>query len=423
MNMLIRQARVLDPKQQLDCVADVHIKDGKIQSIGHNLKSQVDQVIDAQNHILCPSFTDLLTYLRQPGNSQQGTIASETQAAASAGFGTLLPSPDTQPCTDSTAVLELVQDRAQQAGFCQLLPVGALTQGLKSSHLSNMQRLSQAGARVFSNAGYDFADNTILLRCYEYAATYGLKIFVQARDEALSNGHMHSGALATRLGLNGIPVIAETLAISRHLQFMQHTGVSGHFQQLSSADGVQMIRQAKAQGMSITADVDLAHLCFTEQQLHSYASQYHVQPPLRSETDRQALLAGLADGTIDAIVSAHQPHEAAAKQAPFADTATGMAMYDLFIPLLLTLEGQANLTIDHLINALTHNPASIAGSNSHRLTKGAIANLCLIDPNQQWHFDTHQQQSHGANICLNNMSHQGRVVLTLQQGRLTWQTS
>ena len=261
------------------------------------------------------------------------------------------------------------------------------------------------------------------MRCYEYAATYGLKIFVQARDEALSNGHMHSGALATRLGLNGIPVIAETLAISRHLQFMQHTGVSGHFQQLSSADGVQMIRQAKAQGMSITADVDLAHLCFTEQQLHSYASQYHVQPPLRNETDRQALLAGLADGTIDAIVSAHQPHEAAAKQAPFADTATGMAMYDLFIPLLLTLEGQANLTIDHLINALTHNPASIAGGNSHRLTEGAIANLCLIDPNQQWHFDTHQQQSHGANICLNNMSHQGRVVLTLQQGRVTWQTS
>ena len=422
MNMLIRQARVLDPQQQLDAVMDVHIAKGKIQAMATELCIPDAKVIDAKGHILCPSFTDLLTYLRQPGNAQKGTIASETQAAASAGFGTLLPSPDTQPTSDSTAVLELVQDRAEQAGFCQVLPVAALTQGLQSTHLSNMLGLSKAGAIAFSNAGYDFANNTVLLRCYEYAATYNLKIFVQPQDAALSNGHMHDGILATRLGLNGIPVIAETLAIGRHLQLLQHTGVSCHFQQLSSAAGVQMIREAKAQGLAVSADVGLAHLCFTEQQVQGYASQYHMQPPLRSEADRQALLSGLADGTIDAIVSAHQPHEAAAKQAPFADTALGMATYDMFIPLLLSLENQAGLNLMQLVAALGKQAANIAGVGHSGLDIGTSANLCVIDPAMSWQLTADNQQSHGANQCLAEDKLQGRVLLTLQNGQITWQT-
>ena len=418
MNMIIRQARLLDPQQQLDQISDLHITDGKIQAIGENLNATNAQEIDGKGKLVCPSFTDLLTYLRQPGNSQKGTIATETQAAASAGFGTLLPSPDTQPCTDSTAVLELVQDRAAQAGYCQLAPVAALTQGLNSSHLSNMQGLSKAGAVAFSNAGHDFSDNTVLLRCYEYAATYGLKIFLQAQDAALGNGHMHDGALATRMGLNGIPVIAETLAIARHLQMIQHTGVSAHFQQLSSAAAVDMIRQAKNQGLPVTADVDLAHLCYTEQQVQGYASQYYVQPPLRSEDDRQALLAGLADGT---IVSAHQPHEDAAKQAPFADTATGMAMYDSFMSLLLSLEGQACLTLAQLVSAISNKPANIAQVASNNLAVGSDANLCLIDPTQQWQLQESNQQSHGANQSLQGQTLTGRVQLTLRNGQTTWQ--
>ena len=424
MNMIIRQARLLDPKQQLDQINDVYIADGRIQAIGENLSAssaQDAQEIVGKGQLLCPSFTDLLTYLRQPGNSQKGTIASETKAAASAGFGTLLPSPNTLPCTDSTAVLELVQDRAAQAGYCQLAPVAALTQGLNSSHLSNMQGLSKAGAVAFSNAGNDFNDNTVLLRCYEYAATYGLRIFIQAQDQALGNGHMHDGALATRMGLNGIPVIAETLAIARHLQIIQHTGVSAHFQQLSSAAAVDMIRQAKNQGLPVTADVDLAHLCYTEQQVQGYASQYYVQPPLRTAADRQALLTGVADGTINAIVSAHQPHEAAAKQAPFADTATGMAMYDGFMPMLLSLEGQADLSLAQLISALSDQPANIAQVSSNSLTVGADANLCLIDPSQQWQLTPNNQQSHGANQCLQGQTLTGRVQLTLRNGQPTWQ--
>ena len=337
MSMIIRGARLIDPSKQLDQVSDMHVQGGRIKSIGHLAEQSSDLEIDATGLILSPSFLDLHTCLRDLNQIQKGTIASETQAAASAGFTHLCPSPDTQPCSDSGSVISLIKSKAAAAGFCELLPVAALTQDLKGSQLSNMEALAQAGCIGFSNAGYDIDNNTVLLRCYEYAATFGLKVLVQAQDRQLGDGHMHAGATATRMGLDGILVIAETLSISRHLQFMQHTGVSGHFNQLTSAAGVDLIRQAKAQGMDVTADVGIAHLCFTDTAIEGYQSQYHVQPPLREGSDRKALLIGIEDGTLDAICSAHQPHESAAKCAPFAATATGMAMYDMLVPLIQKL--------------------------------------------------------------------------------------
>ena len=305
MSIIIRGARLIDPSRQLDQVADIHIKDDRIESIGDLADQHAAVDIDAKGMILSPSFLDLHTCLRDLNQIQKGTIASETQAAASAGFTHLCPSPDTQPCSDSGSVISMIKSKAAAAGFCELLPVAALTQDLKGSQLSNMEALSRAGCIGFSNAGYDINNNTVLLRCYEYAATFGLKVLVQAQDRLLGDGHMHAGPTATRMGLDGILVLAETLSISRHLQFMQHTGVSGHFNQLTSAAGVALIRQAKAQGMNVTADVGIAHLCFTDTAIEGYRSQYHVQPPLREESDRTALVAGIKDGTLDAICSAH----------------------------------------------------------------------------------------------------------------------
>ena len=420
MSIIIRGARLIDPSKQLDEVTDLSIKEGQIEAIGDlsSLHSALD--IDAKGLILSPSFVDLHTCLRDLNQIQKGTIASETRAASSAGFTHLCASPDTQPCSDSSSVISLIKSKAIAAGFCELLPVAALTKDLKGTQLSNMEALSRAGCIGFSNASYDINDNTVLLRCYEYAATFGLKVLVQAQDQQLGDGHMHAGATATRMGLDGILVIAETLAISRHLQFMQHTGVSGHFNQLTSAAGVALIRQAKAQGMKVTADVGIAHLCFTDTAIEGYRSQYHVQPPLRDESDRKALLEGLKDGTIDAICSAHQPHESAAKCAPFAATASGMAIYDMLVPLVQGLVDTGDLTWVQAVQALSSNSAIIALGKATHLTVGETANLTLIDPGHQWALNASSQLSHGTNQALTNQTLKARVKLTIKSGRVTY---
>tara|TARA_B100000767_G_scaffold245323_1_gene244125 strand:- start:2053 stop:3321 length:1269 start_codon:yes stop_codon:yes gene_type:complete len=421
MSIIIRGARLIDPGQQLDQVTDLHIKNGNIEAIGDLTGLNAASEINAKGMILSPSFVDILTYLRDLNQIQKGTIVSETQAAASAGFTQLCASPDTQPCSDAGSVISMVNNKVVSAGFCDLLPVAALTKELKGTQLSNMEALARAGCIGFSNASYDISDNNILLRCYEYAATFGLKVFVQAQDQQLGDGHMHAGATATRMGLDGIPVIAETLAISRHLLLMQHTGVSGHFNQLTSAKGVNLIRQAKAQGMNITADVGVAHLCFTDTAIDGYRSQYHVQPPLREETDRKALLAGIKDGTIDAICSAHQPHESAAKCAPFAATATGMAIYDMLIPLIQGLVDAGDLTWALAIQALSYNSAAIAVGKTPKLSVGEEANLTLIDTSHYWTLNSSSQLSHGTNQALANQNLKARVKLTVKRGLVSYQ--
>ena len=420
MSIIIRGARLIDPSTQLDQVTDLHIKGHYIEAIGDLTDVNAATEIDATGMILSPSFVDLHTCLRDLNQVQKGTIASETQAAASAGFTHLCPSPDTQPCSDAGSVISMIKSKVAAAGFCDILPVAALTKDLKGTHLSNMESLSRAGCIGFSNASYDISDNTVLLRCYEYAATFGLKVFVQAQDQQLGCGQMHAGPTATRMGLDGIPVIAETLAISRHLQFMQHTGVSGHFNQLTSAAGVALIRDAKAQGMKVTADVGIAHLCFTDTAVQGYHSQYHVQPPLREESDRKALLAGIVDGTLDAICSAHQPHESAAKCAPFAATASGMATYDMLVPLIQKLVEAGDLTWALAIQALSSNSATIALRKMTSLTLGEEANLTLIDPNHHWTLNFSSQLSHGTNQALANQQLKARVSLTIKAGQISY---
>jgi len=420
MSIIIRGARLIDPSLDLDQVTDIHIKADKIAAIGDLSKVTAKQEIDATGMVLSPSFVDLNTHLRDLNQVQKGSIASETQAAASAGFTHLCPNPDTQPCSDAGTVINMITGKAQAAGFCDVLPIAALTKDLQGTQLSNMEALARAGCIGFSNAGYDITNNMVLLRCYEYAATFGFKVFIQAQDQQLGQGHMHAGPTATRMGLDGIAIIAETLSISRHLQLMQHTGVKGHFSQLTSAAGVDLIRQAKAQGLAVTADVSIANLSFTDTAVEGYASQYHTQPPLREEADRVALIEGLKDGTLNAICSAHQPHESAAKCAPFAATATGMASYDMLVPLALKLVEDGGLSWGQLINALSAQSAHIANIEPASLAVDATANLTLIDPNHLWVLNANTQWSHGTNQALAGKQLKGRAQLTIKQGRISY---
>jgi dihydroorotase len=413
MNLLIKDARLIDPTQNIDTQLDLHIKSGTLVTMAPNLYVDTATQIDGSGCIVCPGLVDLNCNLREPGCSQKGTIASETAAAAQAGYTHLCASPNNSPCTDTPAIVQLVLERAQQAGHCQVHPVAALTRNLEGQQLSNMAALRDAGCIAVSNGPSDCADNITLLHCYEYAASQNLPVFIQARDSHLSQGCMHEGAIATRMGLDGIPVVAETLAISRHLQLLNHVGLRGHFNQVSSGAGVALIRQAKQAGQAVTADASIAHLSFNETCISGYNSQYHLDPPLRSKTDQQALLEGLADGTLDAICSAHQPHEEAAKRAPFAATATGMASYDMLLPLALQLVRNKVLDWLELIDRLSIAPARIAGIERPRLEVGAKVDLCLIDPNHSWQLDSGTAISVGANQPLWGQKLQGRALLTI----------
>jgi dihydroorotase len=413
MDVLIKKARVIDPTQHLDSQLDLYINSGILVAMASNLEVDHVRQGDGSGCIICPGLVDLSCNLREPGYSQKGTIDSETAAAAQSGYTHICASPSTSPCTDTPAIVQLILDRAHQARHCRVYPVGALTRNLEGQQLSNMAALRDAGCIAVSNGSGDCDENMTLLRCYEYAASQGIPVFIQAQDRHLGKGCIHEGAIATRMGLDGIPIIAETLSISRHLQLLHHVGLRGHFNQISSGSGVELIRQAKRAGQDITADASIAHLSFNETWVKGYDSQYHLHPPLRSKDDQQALLVGLADGTLDAICSAHQPHEEAAKKAPFSSTEPGMASYDMLIPLALQL--MRNQTIDWvtLVDRLSIAPARIAGINRSGLQVGVKADLCLIDPNYRWTLDASTAVSTGTNQPLWEQHLKGRSLLSI----------
>lgn len=379
----IRDARVIAPAQQLDAVCDLYLAEGRIRAIGQKpAGGTIESTLDAQGHWLVPGFIDLSSYLNEPGYTQRGTIASETRAAAAAGFSQVCAQPLTKPVADSPAVIQLMQDKASSAGYSRVLPLGALTQGLAGEQLANMVSLRNAGCIALSNARQPIKDSYVLRRLMEYAATYDILLFLSADDAALSNGGvMHEGPTATRMGLAGIPETAETIALAQILLLVEQTGVRAHISQLSCARSVSMLNDARQRGLRVSGDVALANLCYTDAQVNGYNSRYHVLPPLRCESDRQALLAAINNGEL-AICSNHQPHEIAAKKAPFADAAAGMAMYDLFIGLLLERVNCGELTLHAALSALSSVPAATLGLRSG-FEEGQLFNASLINPQQQ----------------------------------------
>ncbi|MDP2548597.1 dihydroorotase [Oceanobacter sp. 4_MG-2023] len=378
----IRDARVIAPAQQLDNVCDLYLAEGQLRAIGEKpAGGTIESTLDAQGNWLVPGFIDLSSYLNEPGYTQRGTIASETRAAAAAGFSHVCAQPLTRPVADSPAVIQLMQDKASSAGYSRLLPLGALTQGLEGEQLANMVSLRNAGCIALSNARQPIKDSYVLRRLMEYAATYDILLFLSADDAALSNGGvMHEGPTATRLGLAGIPETAETIALAQILLLIEQTGVRAHISQISCARSVSMLREARQRGLQVSADVAIANLCYTDAQVNGYDSRYHLLPSLRSEADRQALLAAVNAGEL-AICSNHQPHEIVAKKAPFAESAAGMALYAPFIGLLLQRVNDGELTLNAALSALSTLPAATLGLHSG-FAEGQRFNASLINPEQ-----------------------------------------
>ena len=428
-NTTIKGARHIDLASNVEASSDIHIVNGVIS----NSPADDSQIIDASGLILSPGFIDLYARLREPGLTRKGTLASECNAALAAGFTTLLCAPDTHPVIDSSSTVELIRQRAQQAGGARVLPLAALTSGLEGQRLSEIATLRDAGCVAASQADQPIADTAVLLSAMEYAATFDIPLLLTARDPQIGGaGCAHAGAVATRLGLPGIPAATETIGLARLIELCRDTGCRLHISRLSTARGVEQIHAAKQAGLSITADVGIHHLFFTENHIDGFDVNFHSSVPFRSVQDRDALRAGIANGTIDAICSDHAPHDADAKLAPFPSSEAGLSAFDVFLPLLMQLPTLLDTPLAKILTAVSANPAKILASAqvNSTLAVGETANLVLFDPSVVSHCTSTNLLSHGSNTpfldcddadvhLVNGLPFTGKVHSAWVNGKLT----
>lgn len=401
--------RVIDPAAGIDRVQSVVLQQGVVVALDVAADALVVNETRAGDGLwLTPAFVDLCARLREPGPKQHGTIASETRAAAAAGFKHLVLPPDTHPVIDHGAVALQVIEKATAAGHAQVYPIGALTKGLEGKSLASMGGLKAAGCVGVGQARHPVASLDTLLRCLEYASSMGLTVFFSPEEAALASGCAHDGFMAARLGLTGIPDTAETIALASALLLVEQTGVHAHFGQLSCAGSVSLMRLAKDKGLPVTADVAMHQLHLTDAAIDGFNAMAHVRPPLRSEADRLALIAGVREGVIDAICSDHQPLNAAAKLAPFAEALPGMSTLETVLPLGLKLVADGELTPRRLIEALTSAPARILHKPIGALQEAA-SGVILIDPEQAWTVAHDDWFSAGRNTVFAGQTMRGRA--------------
>ncbi|MBK8182208.1 MAG: dihydroorotase [Candidatus Competibacteraceae bacterium] len=422
MRIAIRGGRLIDPAQHIDTITDVFIAEGRIAGIGRPPEAfAVERIIDARHRIVCPGLIDLCARLREPGMTHKATIASESRAAAAAGITTLICPPDTDPVIDEPSVVELIRRRTKAAGQARILALGALTHRLRGERLAEMAALKDVGCVGVSDGGHPISNTLVLRRALEYAATFDLTVFLTPLDPCLGHGLAHEGQVASRMGLAGIPAAAETGAIARDLELIRDLGVRAHFGRLSCARSVELIARAQSERLPVTADVAIHQLYLTEMDLAGFDSQCHVQPPLRGLRDLDALRLGLASGVLGAICSDHQPHEPDAKQAPFGDTEPGISGLDTLLGLSLRLARDAELSLAMVLERLTAGPARILGLDSGHLKTGAVADICIFDPEAHWRVTADNWRSRGQNSPFLGWELPGPVTHTLLEGRVVYE--
>lgn len=424
MTIAITQGKALNAAGEWQDFERILIEDGRITALeraGEPAKDvRVAHSIDAQGMLLFPSLTDLNCHLQEPGSSRNGNIESETAAAVAGGFGTVCSRPDTSPVNDSKAITKLIVDAAEAKGHCRVLPLGALTKGLEGENLSNYKALKDAGCVALSSAFKPLQSLLIAQRCFEYAATHELCVMINPIEASLHQGSMHEGELSSVTGLQGVPSIAETIAVAQLIQLAQATGAQLHLSQLSCAGSVAQVKQAKANGLAISADVSLANLLYTDQQVGYYKSLFHCMPPLRSEQDRLALIQGVVDGSIDAISSGHHPLEAAEKQTPFAESTPGMSLLEVVLPSAQSLVKEG-LSLSRFIDAMTNGPAKILKREATSIAPGQVADLCLFKPDDSYTLKQAELKSRGENNPLLGAKLTGRVHATFIAGSIAYQ--
>lgn len=431
MKILIKNGRLVDPASGRDETADVAIAAGRIVGIGRvSPEFHANRTLDATGLVVAPGLVDLAARLREPGHEHEGMLESEMAAAVAGGVTSLVCPPDTDPPLDEPGLVEMLKFRARNLNLAHLYPLGALTRGLAGDTLTEMAELTEAGCVGFSQAESACRDTLVLHRALQYASTFGYAVWLRPNDPWLGNGVAAKGPLATRLGLSGVPAIAETIALNTIFELVRDTGARVHLCRLSSAAGIELLRRAKAEGLPVSADVSVNHLHLVDHDIGYFNAAMRLTPPLRQQRDRDAIRAALADGTIDALVSDHTPVTPDAKNLPFAEAEPGATGLELLLGLALKWGEEAGLPLATTLATVTQRPVAVLGealgslaSSAGRLVEGGVADLCLFDPAARWTVRPAQLRSQGRHTPFAGLELPARVHATLVAGHLAYEAA
>jgi len=424
MKIQIQNGTIIDPAAGTEARKDVFIAAGRIVGIGQAPADfNAAKVIDASGLYIAPGFVDLSARLREPGFEHKATLESEMAAAMAGGVTSLVCPPDTDPTLDEPGLVEMLKFRAQKLHLAHVYPLGALTVGLKGETITEMVELTEAGCIGFSQADNPIVDTRTLQRALQYATTYGYTVWLRPQDAYMSKGGVAaSGAVASRLGLSGVPVAAETIALHTIFELMRVTGARVHLSHLSSAAGVELVRAAKAEGLAVTCDVTINHVHLTDIDIGYFDAQFRLDPPLRSQRDREAIRAGLADGTIDAICSDHTPLDDDEKLLPFAEATPGATGLELLLSLTVKWALDANVPLAKALARISSSPADVLKLPAGRIATGAIADLCVFDAAGEWRVDPTKLKSQGRNTPFLGYELPARVRATIVGGHVAYES-
>lgn len=416
--ILFRNARLLDPASGLDQPGDLLVEDGRIAALGSPGTATSAEIVDCAGACLAPGLVDMRVELREPGAEHQELMETGAAAAVAGGVTTLVALPNTEPVIDDMALVEFVARRSRDVALARIRTYAAATKGLKGRELTEFGLLAAAGALAFTDAGNAIADAVVMRRALSYARTFDLLVMQHPEEPSLAQGGaMTEGEVATRLGLPAITPAAEVIMVERDLRLVELTGGRLHIAHVSTEAAIEAIRRAKRQGLAVTCDTAPHYFALNETAVGDYRTFAKVSPPLRSEWDRRAVVAGLKDGTIDAIASDHSPHDQELKRLPFTSAASGIVGLETLLPLTLELYHNGHLGLLEALRPLTERPAAILRLPAGRLAVGAAADLVIFDLERPWRIDVHALRSKSKNSPYDGRPVQGRVLRTVIAGR------
>jgi dihydroorotase len=420
----IEGGRLIDPVAGVDAPRDLLLEDGKVQAVdppGTFRAADVARRIDARGSWVVPGLIDIHCHLREPGYEYKETVATGAAAAVAGGFTALACMANTNPVNDSAAVTRFILERAAQAALARVHPIGALSQGLAGERLAEIGEMRAAGIVAVSDDGKPVADAGLMRHALEYCAMFGIAIVDHAEDPGLAGGSMHEGRTSLRLGLRGIPAAAEEVMVSRDIALAELTGGRLHIAHVSTRGTVDLVRAAKARGVRITAEAAPHHFTLTDEAVAEYDGNAKMNPPLRGAEDRDALIAALADGTIDAIATDHAPHHRDEKEVEFENAAFGIIGLETALPLSLRLVEERALTPSDWVRRLSATPAEILGVSGGTLQPGAIADVTVVNPEAEWRVEASWLKSKSKNSPFLGWTMKGRALFTLVGGRVVYE--